>query len=63
MKLLRRGLFTGLVVLALTTVASLGMIVAANSPAKPADDCCCVVEDGQLVCRITGEVLEKCCCR
>ncbi|MBI2481109.1 MAG: hypothetical protein HYV60_21480 [Planctomycetia bacterium] len=63
MKLLQRGLFIGLFALALTTVAGLGMTVAANSPAKTADDCCCVVEDGQLVCTITGEVLEKCCCR
>ena len=63
MKLSRRSLFTGLVALALTTVAGLGLTAAANSPAKASDDCCCVVEDGQLICTITGEVLEECCCR
>ncbi len=27
------------------------------------DECCCVTNDaGQLVCTITGEVLETCCC-
>ncbi len=26
-------------------------------------DCCCVVENGELVCTITGEVLRECCCK
>lgn len=63
MKLLRRSFLSGLIALALTTVAGLGWTVAANSPDKATGDCCCVVEDGQLICTITDEVLDKCCCR
>ena len=63
MKLSRRSLFSGLVALALTTVAGLGLTAAADSPVKATGDCCCIVEDGQLICTITGEVLDECCCR
>ena len=39
-------------------------LAGAAALATPADDgCCCIVNDtGQLVCTITGEVLESCCC-
>ncbi len=63
MKLSRKSLFSGLVALAVTMVAGLGLTAAANSPDKATSDCCCVVEDGQLICTITGEVLDECCCR
>jgi len=35
----------------------------AGGPAGSADDCCCIVEDGKLICTETGEVLDECCCR
>ncbi len=40
-------------------------LAGAAALATPADDgCCCIVNDtGQLVCTITGEVLETCCCK
>ncbi len=63
MKISRRSLFSGLIALALTTVAGLGLTAAANSPDKATGDCCCVVEDGELTCTISGEVLDECCCR
>ena len=63
MKLSRRSLFSGLVALAFAAVAGLGLTAAANSPDKATGDCCCVVEEGQLICTITGEVLDECCCR
>ncbi len=37
---------------------------AAVTPTRGSDGCCCIVNDaGQLVCTITGEVLETCCCK
>ena len=35
----------------------------AKAPSNPAADCCCIVENGELVCTITGEVLRECCCK
>ena len=63
MKLSRRSLFSGLIALALTTVAGFGLTATASSLDKATGDCCCVVEDGQRICTITGEVLDECCCR
>ena len=54
----------------LFTTMSLALALGAfglAQPAHAADDrpteaCCCVVQDGNLVCTISGEVLEECCC-
>ena len=27
-----------------------------------ADSCCCIVQDGQMICPMTGEVVDSCCC-
>ncbi len=39
-------------------------LAGAAALTPPGDDgCCCIVNDaGQLVCTITGGVLQKCCC-
>lgn len=52
-------------VLAAMAVPVLGLAIAgAAATAAPENDgCCCVVNDaGQLVCTVTGAVLETCCC-
>lgn len=36
---------------------------SAKAPSNPPADCCCVVENGELICTITGEVLRECCCK
>ena len=49
----------------LAPVLALAWANAAVTPVRSADGgCCCIVNDaGQLVCTITGEVLERCCCK
>jgi len=56
----------------LFAIVSLGLAIGAFGlvlrPARaqgfePTGTCCCVVQDGHLVCTITGEVLEECCCK
>lgn len=44
--------------------AGLALAGAAAAASPRADGCCCITNDaGQLVCTITGEVLETCCCK
>jgi hypothetical protein len=62
MKLSRRNLFAGLAA-AMLAVTGLGMTVAAQGKGAMSENCCCVVEDGQFLCTITGELMEECCCR
>jgi hypothetical protein len=52
--------------LSLPLALALGAVGPAFSPAhaaKDRDDCCCVERDGRLVCTITGEILDECCCK
>ena len=48
----------------LAPVLALAWANAAVTPVGSTEGgCCCIVNDaGQLVCTITGEVLERCCC-
>lgn len=63
MKLSRRGWFGGLFALMAASLDGVGMTAVDQTPRTRPDDCCCIVEDGKLICTITGEVLEECCCR
>lgn len=63
MKLSRRGWFGALFGLLTVALAGVGLAAAVQRPAPKTDDCCCIVRDGQLICTITGEVLDECCCR
>ncbi len=49
----------------LAPVLALAWANAGVPPTRSSDTgCCCIVNDaGQLVCTITGEVLERCCCK
>ena len=45
-------------------VLGVALAGAAAFAAPRNDGCCCIVNDtGQLVCTITGEVLDTCCCK
>ena len=53
-------------VLIALAVPAMGLALAgaAALAAPSGDGCCCIVNDaGQLVCTITGGVLETCCCK
>ncbi len=44
-------------------VLGIALVAAAASTTPGGEKCCCIVNDaGQLVCTITGEVLDTCCC-
>ena len=40
-----------------------GSTTSASVTAERPAECCCIVASGQLVCTVTGEVLEECCCK
>ncbi len=44
-------------------VAAVGIVGATAFAGSPDDACCCVTTDnGALVCTLTGEIQETCCC-
>lgn len=53
-------------VLTALAIPAMGLALAgAAAAATPRNDgrCCLLNDTGQLVCTITGEVLEACCCK
>lgn len=53
-----------LVLAADAALAAGGWALAADTGAQAlTEECCCVVENGELICTITGEVLRQCCCK
>ncbi len=59
--MVRRKLFRSIGAAALTL--GLGAVSLHAARGGTDDDCCCVTNDqGKLVCTITDEVLEECCC-
>jgi len=56
MKKLTIGLLTALV------LGGLALAVRPVLASDKADSCCCIQQEGKLVCTITGQALEKGCC-
>ncbi len=54
--------FATMVALAFTGWA-LTAEASASTPSNQPANCCCIVQSGDLICTITGEVLQKCCCK
>jgi uncharacterized membrane protein len=65
MKMSRPTLFAGLAAIAATIAIGAGVTTASVDRPQPqlGESCCCVEQDGELLCTITGEVLDECCCR
>ncbi len=65
MKMNRCKLFASLLAAAAAVAAGLGITAAAvdSTDGWPNEGCCCIEQDGRLICTITGEVLDECCCR
>ena len=52
----------GFATMAALAVAGWALSAEASTPSNPPANCCCVIQNGDLVCTITGEVLQECCC-
>ncbi len=61
LRTLGAALLTGLVALAAS--AGTSQKVYCEKKAKTIEKCCCVEKNGKLVCTLTGEKLDACCCK